>query len=454
MAICIICGKKKSAPLCSDCRSNVDIEKLCIELSTYSPNKCDNKLWNGIASELTNPLNFRNIVFAITDELPTPRKEYLRIIRATGGGRFAAKDLRDWFYDTQEKIIDNESLSDYEKKLIKGALLNAYTADYRYNDADELADELSNFDDLPYQTSLNIADFYIKTRRYDEADDALNDALKKFSSNQDAAAEIGKMLEDSFNRRNFLTTRKKEYVPNGQEARELYQKFMSTLGIELDLNAQKDKIPKPIPKDEYPAPVEIRDTNFSSFVAFDVETTGLSTVTDSIIELSGIKVIDSVIDESEKFVFSELVKPFKKKVSEEIECLTGISQNDVKDKREMWEVIADFMKFVGDSVLVGYNCINFDSKFLARAGRYGNVIITNPYFDVMRYAVKFDNKLHTGDKISLEDISGILGIKNPSAHRALADALTTAKVFLKLKEMDTINEEPSLDDLLDDLDNW
>ena len=103
----------------------------------------------------------------------------------------------------------------------------------------------------------------------------------------------------------------------------------------------------------------------------DVETTGLSTVTDSIIELSGIKVIDSVIDESEKFVFSELVKPFKKKVSEEIECLTGISQNDVKDKREMWEVIADFMKFVGDSVLVGYNCINFDSKFLARAGRYG-----------------------------------------------------------------------------------
>ena len=153
MAICIICEKKKSAPLCSDCRSNVDIEKLCFELSTYSPNKCDNKLWNGIASELTNPLNFRNMVFAITDELPTPRKEYLRIIRATNGGRFAAKDLRDWFYDTQEKIIDNESLSDYEKKLIKGALLNAYTADYRYNDADELADELSNFDDLPYHTS-------------------------------------------------------------------------------------------------------------------------------------------------------------------------------------------------------------------------------------------------------------------------------------------------------------
>ena len=39
-------------------------------------------------------------------------------------------------------------------------------------------------------------------------------------------------------------------------------------------------------------------------------------------------------------------------------------------------------------------------------------------------------------------------IENPEAHRALADAITTARVFLKLKEMDTGSDEFSFDDML------
>ena len=42
------------------------------------------------------------------------------------------------------------------------------------------------------------------------------------------------------------------------------------------------------------------------------------------------------------------------------------------------------MKFVGDNILVGFNNVRFDSKFLVRAGRYSNLIIENPHFDVMR----------------------------------------------------------------------
>ena len=113
------------------------------------------------------------------------------------------------------------------------------------------------------------------------------------------------------------------------------------------------------------------------------------------------------------------------------------------------------MKFVGDDILLGFNCMAFDSKFLVRAGRYANIIIENKYFDVMRYASQFNEQLGIeAKKVSLADLSEKLDIENPQAHRALADAVTTARVFLKLKEMDGGADKASVDELLSDLDNW
>ena len=48
----------------------------------------------------------------------------------------------------------------------------------------------------------------------------------------------------------------------------------------------------------------------------------------------------------------------------------------------------------------------------------------------------------------MEELSEKLDIQNPEAHRALADAITTARVFLKLKEMDDGAASSSLDDML------
>ena len=134
--------------------------------------------------------------------------------------------------------------------------------------------------------------------------------------------------------------------------------------------------------------------------------------------------------------------------------MTGITPDDVKDAREMWEVTPDFLDFVGDNVLVGFNCMTFDSKFLVRAGRYSNVIIENKYFDVMKYAGQFKTELGLEGKISLEDLAEKFNIENPNAHRALADAITTAKVYLKLKAMDGGAGTESVDDMLSDIDNW
>jgi len=107
----------------------------------------------------------------------------------------------------------------------------------------------------------------------------------------------------------------------------------------------------------------------------------------------------------------------------------------VFNSREVWKVFEDFAKFIGDNILVGYNCMTFDSKFLVRAGRLSNIKIYNKYFDVMKYAQTLKNKLNYKNK-TLVNIGNILGIENPNAHRALSDAITTAKVYLKLLELD------------------
>ena len=50
-------------------------------------------------------------------------------------------------------------------------------------------------------------------------------------------------------------------------------------------------------------------------------------------------------------------------------------------------------------------------------------------------------------------LNGKLDIENPQAHRALADALKTARVYLQLKKMDSSEKEAVIDDLLAVLDD-
>ena len=190
-------------------------------------------------------------------------------------------------------------------------------------------------------------------------------------------------------------------------------------------------------------------------MAFDLETTGKSSKIDSIIEFGAIKVVNGQVVDSQEFIFQKFVKPYKRKLSEEVQQLTGITEDYLKDAGEMWEVTPEFMVFVGDNTLVGYNCMIFDSRFMVRAGRYSNIIIENKYFDVLRYAERFREQLGIdAKKCSLKELCEKLDVENPRAHRALGDAITTAQVYLKLKAMDSGTEDVSMDDMLSDIEDW
>ena len=462
MPLCVVCGKEADSCICESCRNKEDIEKLSMDIIRYNPGFGGNELWDSIAGQMTYTSNFKNIVFSLTAELPSPRKEYIRILCVSGDGANVPKASRPWLYEVYEVLKKTPGLTTDEKNRIRGILLGALYMDYRYEEADTLAGRLLEQERLPVKAYYNLADFFLKTRRYDEAADAIGTARDNYGNEPGVAAELTKLSEQNEKYREAEANGKKEYMPNPKEdkdaVRKAYVDFLASIGIEAEPPAtsteRKSRYPKPIPKDQYPKVQEKREADFDTFVAYDVETTGRQTTIDSIIEIAAVRVVNGEVKETAEFTFQELVKPFKRSVRPEIVELTGITKEDVSGARQMWEVTPDFVKFIGDDILVGYNNIRFDSKFLARAGRYSQIVIDNLQFDAMRYALSIKDKLRLGEKFSLEVLTEKLEISNPRAHRALADAITTAKVYLKLKEIGVGDAGAEIDDILADLDEW
>ena len=459
MAICLKCGRESEYCLCESCKAGVDLEALCRELIAYRPGSGENPIWEKLCSEFDDPYDLRKLVFAVSEDLPAPRKEYLRVMAITGASSNVSKDSRPWFYEVYGSIIDDDGLTTAEKNRLHGIAVGAYYMDYDYFTADRIASQLCESDDIPWQACYNLAEFYTTTRRYDVAEEVIVNALQRFANNPFVVQTMQNRMEKNTKQREKAEAGKQEYMPNPkenkEEARRIYIDFLASIGIEAAVPKPKKKAVAAIPRDQYPDPVETRDTDFDTFVAFDLETTGRSPKIDSIIEFGAVRVVNGQVTENAEFTFQEIAKPFERRLSEEIKRITGITEDDVKDAREMWEVFADFMRFVGNDVLVGFNCMAFDSRFMVRAGRYANIIIENKYFDVMRYADSFKARLGIdAKKTSLAELSEKLDIENPQAHRALADAITTAKVFLRLKEMDDSADRTSISNQLSDLDKW
>lgn len=167
-----------------------------------------------------------------------------------------------------------------------------------------------------------------------------------------------------------------------------------------------------------------------SFVVFDLETTGLvsspvSGNMDKIIEIGAYKITDGQIAES----FSTFINP-QKKLSESIVGLTGITDEMVKNAPTYEQALPDFYKFCYGSILVGHNIVNFDFKFVDYyCGRLGYILdrkLIDTYALSQELLYLSNYKLNTvAEKFDVEF----------NHHRAVDDALATAKIFIELIKM-------------------
>ena len=98
--------------------------------------------------------------------------------------------------------------------------------------------------------------------------------------------------------------------------------------------------------------------SLNTFIAIDLETTGLVAEEEYIIEVSAVKYIAGKEDSH----FSHLVSPGKQ-ISPFIEDLTGITNNMVKDKPPFSDILDGLVDFIADYPIVGHN-VKFDIDFI------------------------------------------------------------------------------------------
>ena len=163
-----------------------------------------------------------------------------------------------------------------------------------------------------------------------------------------------------------------------------------------------------------------------TYCVLDIETTGLSKLTEKITEFGIMKVKNGeIIDTFECFVNPE--KPIPEKVVE----VTHITDEMVKDAETIEVVLPKVLEFVGNSTIVAHNA-TFDIGFIKENARRLGLEMNNTYIDTLALAKELfpDYK-----KYKLGMIAERLGIKVDVAHRALADVETLVAVFNVMLKM-------------------
>ena len=181
---------------------------------------------------------------------------------------------------------------------------------------------------------------------------------------------------------------------------------------------------------------------FSTFIAFDLETTGLAQAKDEIIEIGAVKftVYDDggVIRPKEIAKFQTFVKP-QRMIPDEATRINHITNQMVEDAPLINDVLHKFTAFCGQAaILVAHNA-DFDSGFLHVAyTKNPQLLPGNPIVDSLRIARSILPELKThklGDLAHMfQRIKGQirLSINNDEMHRAVYDCEMLMEVFVAL----------------------
>ncbi len=161
----------------------------------------------------------------------------------------------------------------------------------------------------------------------------------------------------------------------------------------------------------------LRDDRFLAlaaqrYVAFDLETTGLSPERDGITEIGAIRVEKGRITER----YQTLVNPGVP-ISDYVQKLTGITNEMVSGARTFAEVLPEFVDFIGEDPYVAHNA-PFDIGFLEVHARRCGRGIPPAYADSLPLARAYWPKAKSH---KLGDMARIIGFDMGRAHRSMAD---------------------------------
>lgn len=163
-----------------------------------------------------------------------------------------------------------------------------------------------------------------------------------------------------------------------------------------------------------------------TFCVTDIETTGQKPEDSEIIEVATVKVVNGEIKDK----FCSYIKPIFP-VPEQITRMTGITNEDVKNAPRAETVLSEWLKFVeGTDYFCAHN-VMFDYDFI-----YKYLVLLNLPVEKLS-KLKFFCTVKTARVLypelpsrKLEDLIKYFNIAVEKRHRALDDAMATAKILL------------------------
>ncbi len=162
------------------------------------------------------------------------------------------------------------------------------------------------------------------------------------------------------------------------------------------------------------------------YCAFDLETTGLSPVTERITELGAVIFRNGQPAER----FQTFVNP-EKPIPREITELTGITDRDVYGAPSEGKVLSDFLDFAGGRTLVAHNA-EFDIGFLSATAKRCGIDFAPSYMDTLTLS---QSLLPDLKRFKLDTVTDRLGLPSFRHHRASDDAAACGKIMEKLIKM-------------------
>jgi DNA polymerase-3 subunit alpha (Gram-positive type) len=162
----------------------------------------------------------------------------------------------------------------------------------------------------------------------------------------------------------------------------------------------------------------------NSYVAIDLETTGVNPTLNNIIELGAVKINNgNIIDTYSKLINPECIIP------KEIEELTGITNKLVQNEPTVDKVLKDFIEFCDGLVLIGHNII-FDYSFIKVNANKLNYKFEKNGIDTFKLSKAL---LKNVERRSLTYLCNYFHIHQENCHRAYDDALASYELFKVLK---------------------
>jgi ATP-dependent DNA helicase DinG len=166
-----------------------------------------------------------------------------------------------------------------------------------------------------------------------------------------------------------------------------------------------------------------------TYVALDLETTGLDHRRDTILEIGAVcfrtSVSDGAIQAQVVSKWHKLVNP-QRPIPIQIQQLTGITEEKVSGAPRFVQVRDSLRRFVGSHPVIAHT-VSFDLGFL----HHHDLPLSNPAIDTFELASIL---MPHAARYSLEKLGESFGLPNICTHRAFDDALATKDLFVALLE--------------------